>query len=293
MDRPLPPVPGVRHAFHDVATGIRMHVAEAGPEDGPPIVLLHGWPQHWWCWRGVIGPLADAGFRVLAPDLRGSGWTDAPPAGYEKEQFASDVLALLDAMGIEETVLVGHDWGGWTAQLMALREPGRISRLVLCNIAPVWANASHVKTALNSWRLAYQVVGTPRLGPWLQRTRAMKLAFAGVPQEDAQEFLDALAAPGRAEAGSKIYRTFVRREILPLVRGARSGQRLAMPVRVLHGTGDPVIRPFQVEAFREHADRVEVEYVQTTGHFIVDELPAHVAARVLDFTRSAAGPRSS
>jgi len=67
MPRPFPPCPGVRHTFHDVSTGVRLHVAEAGPEDGPPVVLQHGWPQHWWCWRGVIPALAEAGHRVIAP----------------------------------------------------------------------------------------------------------------------------------------------------------------------------------------------------------------------------------
>ncbi len=286
MDRPFPPAPGVRHAFHDVATGIRMHVAEAGPEEGPPIVLLHGWPQHWWCWRGVIGPLADAGFHVVVPDLRGSGWSEAPAGGYDKEQFASDVLALLDVLGIERAVLVGHDWGGWTAQLVALRAPERVERLVLCNIAPVWSPPSRRTMLLNAWRYGYQVVGVPGLGPLLQRSRVMELAFDGVAPDEAREFLEAMRAPGRAEAGSRIYRTFVSREIVGIMRGANEGRRLTMPLLVLHGTGDPVIRPFQVEGFRDHADDAVVEYVPTTGHFIVDEQPAHVAARVLDFVSS-------
>ena len=83
-DRPNPPdlpqLPGVSHAFVTLSTGLRMHVAESGRPDAPTVLLLHGFPQHWWEWREVIPPLAER-YRVIAPDLRGSGWTDAPARG--------------------------------------------------------------------------------------------------------------------------------------------------------------------------------------------------------------------
>ena len=90
MDRPLPELPGVEHRFVD-AGGLRVHVAEAG--SGDPLVLQHGWPQHWLAWSKLIPALAED-YRVICPDLRGLGWSDAPPEGYEKEQLASDLLAL-------------------------------------------------------------------------------------------------------------------------------------------------------------------------------------------------------
>ncbi len=283
MSRPFPPCPGVRHEFHEVATGLRMHVALAGPEDGPPVLLLHGWPQHWWCWRGVIPALADAGYHVIAPDQRGAGWSDAPAEGYDKEQLASDVLALLDAMGIEQTAFVGHDWGAWTGQLMALREPERISRMVLCNIAPVWAPSDRLAAAKNAWRLTYQVVGLPVVGPAIHRSRVMQRVLDGVPPREMGPFRDAYLEPARAEAGAQMYRTLIVKEVPEIVRGRYDGRRLTMPLLVLHGTADAVIRPFQVEDFRRHADDVQIEWVHGTGHFIVDEQPALVAERVLAF----------
>src|SRR5947208_1339228 len=111
-DRPVPPpmpeLPGVSHSFHEVR-GVRLHVAEAG--EGNPLVLLHGWPQSWWCWHKVIPALAESGFRVIAPDLRGYGWSEEVPGGYEKESFARDLVALLDELGLERVQLIGHDWG--------------------------------------------------------------------------------------------------------------------------------------------------------------------------------------
>ncbi|HZG48918.1 MAG TPA: alpha/beta fold hydrolase, partial [Thermoleophilaceae bacterium] len=86
----LPPVAGVTHRSVEVR-GVRLHVAEAG--EGPPLLLLHGWPQHWWCWRLVV-PLLQDRYRLVMPDLRGHGWSGAPRDGYEKEQLATDLLGL-------------------------------------------------------------------------------------------------------------------------------------------------------------------------------------------------------
>src|SRR5947209_19331980 len=124
----LPELDGVSHEFLDVA-GVRMHVATAGDRDARPLLLVHGWPQHWWAWRGLIPALAET-HRVIAPDLQGFGWTEAPTAGYEKERMAAQLLALLDALAIDRVTWVGHDWGGWLGFLAALKAPERFARLL-------------------------------------------------------------------------------------------------------------------------------------------------------------------
>lgn len=96
----LPALPGVEHRWLDVSGGggrVRLHVAEAG--SGAPVLLLHGWPQHWWCWRRVIERLRGH-YRLLVPDLRGFGWSEAPGTGYSAIGFASDAVGLLDALGL-------------------------------------------------------------------------------------------------------------------------------------------------------------------------------------------------
>lgn len=276
--RAYPPVPGVEHA--DVlAGGLRMHVATAGPADGPVVVLLHGWPEHWWLWHAVMPALAADGRRVIAPDLRGFGWTEVTTDGYDKEQFATDVLALLDALGVEQCDLVGHDWGGWTAQLMALRAPQRFRTLAVLNITHVWLTTGGTYKHLP--KLAYQpLVGAPGLGPLVHRTAPMwaLVRRSGMPAAAAAEFRAAYRSPERAAAGSKVYRTFLAREIPALMRGRYDGQRLTMPVRVLFGLDDVAIDRSMLDDFPLHADDVQITDVPDCGHFIVDEQPERVVA---------------
>ena len=130
-----PHVDGVGHRTVR-ARGLDFHVAEAGSGDDV-VLCLHGWPQHWYEWRHLMPALADR-HRVLALDLRGFGWSEAPRDGYEKENLADDVLAVLDALGIERVKLVGHDWGGWIGFLLCLREPQRFQRYLALNILHPW-----------------------------------------------------------------------------------------------------------------------------------------------------------
>ena len=130
----LPEVAGVNHRYLEV-DGIRFHIAEAGV--GEPLVMLHGWPQNWYMWRRLVAPLGER-YRLIMPDLRGLGWSDAPPSGYNKERLASDVLALLDQLGVDRFRLMGHDWGGLISYFIALRENSRVERLMPLNIIHPW-----------------------------------------------------------------------------------------------------------------------------------------------------------
>ncbi|HJZ34936.1 MAG TPA: alpha/beta fold hydrolase, partial [Solirubrobacterales bacterium] len=156
-----PVVDGVRHRWVE-ARGLQFHVAEAG--EGDDVVLcLHGWPQHWYEWRDLMPRLAAAGHRAIAIDLRGFGWSDAPRDGYEKENLATDVLAVLDTLGHEQVKLVGHDWGGWIGFLLCLRAPERFSRYLSLNILTPWPNMRAFVPEL--WRFWYQlVIAAPVLG---------------------------------------------------------------------------------------------------------------------------------
>src|SRR3954466_15972321 len=109
----------VTHRDIDV-NGLRMHVAEQG--EGPLVLLLHGFPESWYSWRHQLSALADAGFHAVAPDQRGYGQTDRPEAieAYSIFHLVGDVIGLVDALGEEQAVVVGHDWGAQVAWQTAL-----------------------------------------------------------------------------------------------------------------------------------------------------------------------------
>ena len=279
----MPHLAGVSHRTVDVG-GLRVHVAEAG--QGEPLVLLHGWPQHWWCWRRVV-PLLQDSYRLVVPDLRGHGWTDAPGTGYDKEQLATDLLGLLDALELPRVGLVGHDWGGWTGFLAALRAPERFSALLALGIVHPFQRPT-VGRALQSWRLAYQVaLSTPVLAERvLQASPVLVEAVvrAGTVRrsgDDAETrtYGEVLQDPSRARASSQLYREFVLREGLPVALGRYRGTRLTVPTRLVVGDGDPVATPALLEGWQGCATDMQVEVLPGVGHFVPEEAPEEVARR--------------
>ncbi len=288
--RAFPEVAGVEveHRFVE-ARGLRFHVALAGPQDGPPLLVLHGWPQHWFEWRKVLPALAEH-HRVVLPDLRGLGWTDAPPSGYEKENLADDVLALLDTLGMQRVRLLAHDWGAWTGFLLALRAPERIERYVALNMVPPWrGDRRSLRATLAIWRLWYQVILASPLGPRVAANPSVMARFmrgdnvhaATFSDADVAQFTAALQEPARAHASKMIYRSFLLRE----VRGVLSGRYDAIPLRVptllLFGEHDGAISTAQVRASQRAGDPLDVEFVPDSGHFLAEERPELVAARAL------------
>jgi pimeloyl-ACP methyl ester carboxylesterase len=273
----LPALDGVAHrAVH--ARGLRFHVAEAGA--GEPLVLLHGWPQHWWAWRKVV-PLAAPHARLIMPDLRGFGWSDAPPGGYDKQGMAQDVLAVLDALDLERVRVAGHDWGGWIAFLACMAAPERFERVVALGISPPFGRPS-ARALLDLWRFAYMpAIAAPGLGERLVRSerfvRAMLAARPGAfTDDDLRTFAGVLAEPARARASVQLYRTFLLRELASPARG-----RLRVPARLVVGARDPVVRPSLLEGRERYADDLTTELVPGCGHWIPAERPDLVAERLL------------
>ena len=289
----LPELAGVRHRILDLP-GLRMHVAEAG--DGPPLVLLHGFPQHWWAWRKVIPPLAEH-YRVICPDLRGAGWTDAPPGGYTRDQLLADVLALLDALQLEKVDLLGYDWGGMVGYRVCLAHPERVGRFV--NIAtPHPYPRLRPRALLYLWRVwPMFAVAMPGLGPWLLRSGRQRLPRwmmtgdtddpSAFSPDDIDAFVSRLKDPARAAAGSKLYRSFILAEAKRSSAGAYHGTRLTTPTLSFYGAvlyGDPLItQPDTLGGYEDYADDITMEYVPGTGYYIAEERPDVVVRRTLEF----------
>ena len=282
MAASLPKLAGVTHRTVD-AGGLDVHVALAGPQDAPPLVLLHGWPQHWWCWNRVVPLLSDE-YRLVMPDLRGHGWTEAPSSGYDKEQLATDLLATMDALGLGRVGLVGHDWGGWTGFLACLRTPERFRGFLALGITHPFQQPD--ARLLQSWRGAYQVaLSTPVLSSWALRAtpRLVEQAVRGGSVRDPGDprtYGEVLQEPARARASARLYRTFLLREAAPVMSGRYRDARLTVPTRLVGGAGDPVITRAFLKGYEEHADDMTVEVLDGVGHFVPEEAPEAVAERV-------------
>lgn len=286
VSAPMPYVEGVSHRYVD-AGGLRVHVAVAGPEDGEPVLLLHGWPQHWYLWRGLVPHLSQR-YRMLMPDLRGSGWTEATDGGYEKDQLARDQVALLDALGVERVKLMGHDWGGYAGFLMCLLAPERIERYVACNIVHPWPSRNP-RTLLDSWRLVYQLpMSAPLLGPRIAARPGFVKRVLGTGSPAGvftPEELEAFEAPyrERPEPTAKIYRSFQAHDLWRLASGHWTRYRLTAPTLMIYGSGDFAVRPSHLAGFERHADDMRIETIEGSGHFVVDAAPDRVAALALEF----------
>jgi pimeloyl-ACP methyl ester carboxylesterase len=273
----IPHVAGVDHEFVS-AGGLRSHVALAG--DGPPVLLLHGWPQHWYLWRDVI-PVIAPHARVIAPDFRGFGWSEVPDSRYETTQLADDVIALLDELGVEEVTVAGHDWGGYVGFLLAMEHPTRVRSLLAANILPPWRPRDRRRT-LDAWRFLYQpVLGTP----WVGRHAGAAVARRGL--QDAglgPSTVDAFVTRIRGERGvatERLYRTFFFRELPGVVRGRYSPADLRAPTTLVFGQRDQILTTRAVEDVAAQSENIELELVADADHFVVDEKPELVADRVL------------
>jgi pimeloyl-ACP methyl ester carboxylesterase len=284
----LPHVEGAEHRFARV-NGVRIHFAEIGPDAaGPPILLLHGWPQHWYMWRRVIGGLRGER-RLLVADLRGFGWSEAPGHGYDAETFAADQVALLDELEVERAYVVGHDWGGWTAFLLGLLHPERIERMMVLNAPHPWPRVTPRLLAA-AWRSWYSwVLASPGVGPWAMRQGWLARNILGhgnvaspFDSGELELYVKKLQEPGRADAASHLYR-YYQRTFREIVGGRWRGRRLTVPARIVFGERDRYVSPRLLPGYEPYADDLEVELVPDSGHFIANERPALVVERVRAF----------
>jgi pimeloyl-ACP methyl ester carboxylesterase len=264
MPPPLPELAGAEHSFHDLPTGVRVHVASAGPADAPPVLALHGWPQHWWCWRDVIRELGGE-YRLLCADMRGFGWSGRPADGdFRKQRVAEDALALLDALGLERVQLVGHDWGGWAAILAALTAPERFSSLLALGIGHPWV--PRTVAARNAWRQSYMLPLATWPGP-LPRTILQSARRDG--RDWTQAELDTYLSALPAGSTRRLYGQFLACELATVRAG-----RLTVPARLMVGRREP-LGLYITTNFPG-----DVELVDGVGHFLPEEAPEVVAERI-------------
>lgn len=269
--------------------GVELYTVEAGPADGPLVILLHGFPEFSYGWRHQIGPLTAAGFRVVVPDQRGYG-RSSKPAGldaYRLSRLGGDVLALASACGSERFRLVGHDWGGIVAWWVAAKFPQHVERLAILN-APhpdvVWPyirrNPSQL---LRSFYIAvFQVPGAAEalIGArdcLVLRQMLRRTSWPGTfSDEDLALYRDAWARPGALTGMLNWYRALLRRP-------ARRVGRVTVPTRILWGRRDPALAAGLAEASLDLCDDGRIIWFEDATHWVQHEEPKAVAADVAGF----------
>jgi pimeloyl-ACP methyl ester carboxylesterase len=287
---PAPPeIDGATQRTVTIATAdagpLDVHLYEAG--SGPPVLLLHGWPQDAHSWRYVIPRLAGS-HRLIAPDLRGFGASGAPGRGYDGVTFGADALALLDALELERVHLIGHDWGGFAAFAAAIAAPERIASMVVLNTIPPWVETSP-RMALDLWRVWY-VVLMAVAGERIVRDRPALIAkmlrgdrvHDGISRADAEAYAARLQRPESARATQLLYRSYLRSFRAVLIERRFEALRLKPPTRFVFGSHDFAISTRLLAGVERHCDDLTLELVPDSGHFIAEEKPDLVAERAAE-----------
>lgn len=280
-----------------VTNGVRLHVVEAGPPDGEPLVLLHGFPEFWYSWQKQIPYFADRGYRVIVPDQRGYGASDRPAglSAYRLDALAADVVGLIDAVGAERACVVGHDWGGGVALWTAFRHPARVRRLVVLN-CPHWRAMERAlrrswAQRRKSWYMAFFQL--PWLPEWLARRNDFRmLADALVrtsrpgtfTEADLAEYRRAWARPGVLTGMINWYRAVVQR---PPHFPADS--RIRVPTLVLWGSRDAFLNRELAQGTVEQCDAGELVTLDDATHWLHHEQPDRVNERIDAFLRREPG----
>jgi pimeloyl-ACP methyl ester carboxylesterase len=283
------------------ANGTRFHVASSG--DGPLVLLLHGFPEFWWTWRHQLPALAGAGYRAVAPDLRGYGGSDKPPRGYDLITAAADVAGLIRALGEANAVVVGHSWGALVAWTLASYFPKCVRRLGIVSAAHplqmraiLWSSPFggspplRLRSSGNGYPLAFQVPMFPerqlvRENAELVSSLLSSWSAPGWPDaETARVYRRAMGIQSVAHCSLEYHRWFVRSTFRP--DGYRYARHMRAPAEAptlhLHGAVDPCVPS---RTARGAGRYVEAPYrwkvLEGAGHFPHEERPEAFNAELL------------
>ena len=282
----------------ETVNGINLHWVEAG--DGPLVVLLHGFPEFWYSWRNQIPVLAEAGYRVVAPDLRGYNESDKP-AGYDAYlggPLSADVAGLIAACGAERATVVGHDWGGAIAWMTAMRHPQVVSKLVILNVPHPGTFTQAARDPAQLLRSSYILFFQTPIAPerllsaanfsalkWLLRSGSQRVgAFT---EDDLNRYAAAFGQPGALTGSLAYYRAMGRRMVAAARQSSaapRNGERgrVTAPTLIIWGRNDPALG----QAMADPGDAVpnrKIVFIEDASHFVQADAPDRVNELLLEF----------
>ena len=271
--------------------GVNLHVVLAGPLDGRPVLLLHGFPEFWRGWLKQIEALAGQGFRVIAPDQRGYNLSDVPHGveNYSLDNLSADVLGLLDHFGLETVCLAGHDWGAAVAWNVAAQAPQRVTRLVILNVPHPDVMMRFLRSSprqmFKSWYIGFFQI--PWLPDWLMslgnyapalallKNSAQPTTFSA---QDLLEYQQAYTHSGGLTGMINWYRA-----ILRYPPAAPSSRRIRMPVLILWGKRDVALSAEMAAESLKLCEHGRLVYFENATHWLQHDEAAAVNAHLIEF----------
>ncbi len=270
---------------------VSLHAVTDGPMTGPPVILLHGFPEFWRGWVRQIPALADAGYRVIAPDQRGYNLSDKPKGAknYEIRRLVADLLGLMDALGIKSVRLAGHDWGAAVAWAAALWHPDRVEKLAILNVPHPAVMLRFLsrspKQMMRSWYIVFFQLpwfpelllrsGNFRAAAWAVQSTSRPGTFSG---EDMDHYKKAWSQPGALTSMIHWYRALLRgRPPLP------KDPRIEVETLILWGSRDTFLGREMVQPSLDLCNKARVVFFENATHWVQHEEAAEVNRRLIEF----------
>lgn len=284
---------GFRHRMVKVG-GLQLHVVEAGPEDGWPVILLHGFPEYSGAWEVQMRALAARGWRVIAPDQRGYNLSDAPmdAAAYHLDTLAKDVVGIMDALDVKTAAVVGHDWGGAVAWWLGVHHGARLERLIVLDCPHVAVMARRIwwpkQLLRSSYMLLFQLPGIAehvcRRDNFQFLRRALMTANEGTfTQADVERYIAAWSKPGALTGMLNWYRAALRS-----VGAMWRAGRVAVPTLLIWGKKDLFLGLDLARPSVAMCDDGRLAVIDDATHWIQHEHPERVCGWMDAFLRGEA-----
>ncbi len=274
-----------------ITNGIRMHYVTQG--EGPLVILLHGFPEFWYSWRLQIPFLAQSGYTVVAPDLRGYNDTDKPSKGYDIPTLLRDIVGLIKGLGYEKAIIIGHDWGGALAWSFAIKYPQLTERLIVLNAPHPEAMQRELRTwkqLRKSWYIfALQIPWLPEyflgrnhaamIGQMIYRAAFQKAAF---PSEVLDHYREAMQKPGALHGSINYYRSLFR-HLFSVDRGEKVDKQITTPTLLIWGERDVALDIALTEGLAQWVTNIQIKRIHDSGHWVQQEKPALVNQFLQEF----------
>jgi len=283
-----------------IANGVRLWCLESGPVDGPPVLLMHGFPEIAYSWRHQIGPLGAAGFHVIAPDMPGYGRSDKPDVAYDCEWINGTLVGLVDTLGHERVVIAGHDWGGLLVWIMARQYPERIAGVIGVNTPDLPRPPTPPVQLLRSrgadrpyYLEQFQERGVAEwVFSWGDRAHDhfVDMIFGGPATVVADAFppavLDvykrAFRPAGSLTPPLEYYRNMDRNWELT---APIAGNKIDVPCLMISADGDRVLTPKMADGMEARVPNLEKVLIENCGHWTQQERPRETTAAMLSYLK--------